>query len=220
MKQTVQVIGLILTCASIYAICNIELSWFWSIPVKYNPENINRVLLNLSYSYLAGYLFYLLVTEVPYLQRNRKFRKIITEKYKILKYQIESNIQAFGSNKANLLNTITLKELKDLIQNVNITDVAFQAKEVDYKTSILELLNVSRNTIIHTCHEILNVYKDYLTESEVVTIEKICSAQYFNFIYEPTPHCISKLTQLYYYNSKDEIATLLYTVIELVRELK
>ena len=220
MKRTVQVIGWVLTFASIYAICNIELDWFWSIPVRYNPENINRVLLNLSYSYLAGYLFYLLVTEIPYWQRNREFRKIITEKYKILKYQIESNIQAFGSNKTNLLNTITLKELTDLIQNVNITDVAFQAKEVDYKTNILVLLNGSRNTIIHTCHEILNVYKDYLTESEVVTIEKICSAQYFNFIYEPNPHSISKLTQLYYYKSKDEIANLLYEVIELVRKLK
>ena len=96
----------------------------------------------------------------------------------------------------------------------------YKAKEVDYKTNILVLLNGSRNTIIHTCHEILNVYKDYLTESEVVTIEKISSAQSFNFIYEPNPHSISKLTQLYYYNSKDEIANLLYEVIELVRKLK
>lgn len=220
MKRTVQVIGWVLTFASIYAICNIELDWFWSIPVKYNPENINRVLLNLSYSYLAGYLFYLLVTEIPYWQRERKFRQIIVSKYKILEYQIESNIQAFGTNKSNLVDNITLNELSYLVHNKEITDTAFQAKEVDYKMSILELLNFSRNTIIQTCHAVLNIYKDYLTASEITTIENILSSQYFNFIYEPKPNCISQLTQLYYHESKDEIANLLYAVIELVRKLK
>lgn len=218
--RIVQVISLLLLAVSAYTICNIELDWFWGISVKYNPEHVNRILLNLSYSYLAGYLFYLLVTQIPYLQRSKKFRKIIVTKYEILKYQIESNIQAFGANKTNVLNTITLNELTDLIQSKEITDVAHQAKEIDYKTSILILLNRSRNTIIQTCHDILNIYKDYLTESEVMTIEKIRTSQYFNFIYEPNPQNISQTTRNYYYESKDEMAKLLYGVIELVRKLK
>ena len=218
--RIVQVISLLLLIVSVYAICNIELDWFWSIPVKYNPEHVNRILLNLSYSYLAGYLFYLLVTQIPYLQRSKKFRKIIVAKYEILNYQIESNIQAFGANKTNVLNTITLNELTDLIQSKEITDVAHQAKEIDYKTSILILLNRSLNTIIQTCHEILNIYKDYLTESEVMTIEKIRTSQYFDFIYEPNPQNISQTTLNYYHESKDEVAKLLYGVIELVRKLK
>ena len=97
MKRTVQVIGWVLTFASIYAICNIELDWFWSIPVRYNPENINRVLLNLSYSYLAGYIFYLLVTEIPYLHRKQRFCKLLSKKYDSLKNQIETHIQAFDT---------------------------------------------------------------------------------------------------------------------------
>ena len=54
-----------LTIACIYLICHIGLGWFFPIGTSDNFEKINNVLINLSYSYMAGFTFYLLVEYFP-----------------------------------------------------------------------------------------------------------------------------------------------------------
>ncbi len=47
----------IITGVSLYIIFCVGLGWFWTIGESENYEKINQVLLNLSYSYIAGWFF-------------------------------------------------------------------------------------------------------------------------------------------------------------------
>lgn len=47
-----------------------------------NAKDVNNVLLNLSYSYLAGGIFYLFTSTLPRFQKSRRYRSIINEKEK------------------------------------------------------------------------------------------------------------------------------------------
>ena len=220
MKRIVQVIGWVLTFASIYAICNIELDWFWSIPVKYNPENINRVLLNLSYSYLAGYLFYLLVTEIPYWQRKRRFRKTISHKYDDIRLQIESNIQAFDTIKYYHLNKITRNELRKIVTKRDLTDNTFYANECEITQSILDFTNRSKEKVEEIAYELLNVYKDYLSDNEIETIENIIHSSYFNLIDFKRTDKLTPKNKAFFNSHKEDLSDSLYEVIEHTRKLK
>ena len=50
-----------------------------------NANAKNEVMLNLSYSYLAGAIFYFFVTWLPYRLRSQKMRPFINDKKKIIK---------------------------------------------------------------------------------------------------------------------------------------
>lgn len=220
MKRTVQVICWAFTFVSIYAICNIELDWFWSIPVKYNPENINRVLLNLSYSYLAGYLFYLLVTEIPYRQRKRRFHKTISHKYDDIRLQIESNIQAFDTIKYYHLNKITRNELRKIVTKRNLTDNTFYADECGITQSVIDFINRSKEKIEEVAYELLNVYKDYLSEDEIETIENIIHSSYFNLTDFKRNDKLTSKNKDFFNSLKEDLSDSLYEVIENTRKLK
>ena len=220
MKRIVQIIGWVLTFASIYAICNIELDWFWSIPVKYNPENINRVLLNLSYSYLAGYIFYLLVTEIPYLHRKQRFCKLLSKKYDSLKNQIETHIQAFDTKEHYHLDKITRDELYNMIVQRDLCDNTFYANECGITQSIIRYINKSKEIILDICYDILNIYKEYLSDNQIETIESIIHSAYFNLIdFKETDKLTPKNKEMLNFGKKN-LSDSLYEVIELVRKLK
>jgi len=56
-------IGITLICT--YIICHVGLGLFLPIGTSDNSEKINDVLINLSYSYMAGFVFYMLVVYFP-----------------------------------------------------------------------------------------------------------------------------------------------------------
>lgn len=230
-----RIILYILTGIAIYIVLNVELGLLWSIPVNFNPDKINRALLNLSYSYLAGYIFYLVVTWLPFCTRKRKFREIISSKYGMIKTQIESNIQAFDTTENYHLEIISLDELQTLVSKKNITDLSFYAEQTLIKQSIIQLLGASKTETLKLCHSILVDYKEYLSVNEVVLLEEIIAADYFKIIDSPpywitqTPKYIEQsgiqntgvVTSLKeaYKQYQEELAKELYEVIKLVRKL-
>ena len=59
--KIINLILCLLTLCAGYIILTVGLGWFWTIGSFENADRINQVLLNLSYSYIAGWIFYLLV---------------------------------------------------------------------------------------------------------------------------------------------------------------
>lgn len=56
---------LAITGISLYILFCVGLGWFWTIGSSTNYERINQVLLNLSYSYIAGLIFYIFIEYIP-----------------------------------------------------------------------------------------------------------------------------------------------------------
>ena len=63
-----RILNIILTTVTlfcIYIICYVGLGWLWALGIDENYERINQVLLNLSYSYIAAFIFYILIEYIP-----------------------------------------------------------------------------------------------------------------------------------------------------------
>lgn len=65
MNKIAKIFLWLITGISIYIFFCIGLGWFWTIGSSENHERINQVLLNLSYSYIAGLIFYILIEFIP-----------------------------------------------------------------------------------------------------------------------------------------------------------
>lgn len=73
-------IGITILC--LYVIGCVGLEIFPTLGYSGKANSINSVGLNLSYSFIAGWIFYLLVSYFPYKQRKSKLQKIINGKLK------------------------------------------------------------------------------------------------------------------------------------------
>lgn len=171
----------ILTFASLYIICCIGLGWFYKFGSFENASKYNTVLLNLSYSYIAGYIFYVLITYLPFCLRKSKIRTIIKHKKVEMVKQVESNIQAFYTKEISNPLDIDADDLKKQILNSNMYDRSFYGKEIGIQSSIITLLKESRKVMLLLCEQIL-IYHDYMSEVEILLIEEIREAPFYRII--------------------------------------
>ena len=82
---------IIITAVCLYAIGYIGLDWFVPLASVDNPERINTVLINLSYSYIAGLIFYLLTTSFPRYVFAHKMKKPLQIKVKTILGKIDDS---------------------------------------------------------------------------------------------------------------------------------
>jgi len=85
---------------------------FYSIFSNEFAFKLNQVLLNLSYSYIAGVIMYLLISYLPDLQKKRRINSIIKSDLELLVKEL--NIFIFYINKQY----VNVKDIK----NIKITD--------------------------------------------------------------------------------------------------
>lgn len=182
MNKLISVIIIIITLLCIYSIGYIELDWFLHIGVSENYYKINKVILNLSYSYLAGLIFYVLTSYCPYIVKRNKMRVTISEKIKrIIGRLNESAKSVFPIQEYNNLN---LTE-DNLVQQFSSVSISMHCNNTYaycvYKMSVLNYLKSQRDNIIKIIDGIL-VYKEYLSANQLKTIENIKDCNYFTLL--------------------------------------
>ena len=85
MNRIVNACLVILSLLCLYAIVTIKLGWFWTIGVAKNYVQINEIIINLSYSYIAGIVVYLLTIVLPVYFEKKRLRPVINEKINDIK---------------------------------------------------------------------------------------------------------------------------------------
>lgn len=172
------IIGII-TIVCLYAIGYIGLDWFVPLGYAENPERINTVLINLSYSYIAGLIFYLLTTSLPRYVFAHKMKKPIRSKAKTMLGKIDDSAKcAFPMPTWNSL-TITEDGLKNQFSSISLCKTASAyAITGTPSISIIDHQKIQRNEILQIARDILE-YKEYLTPKQLELIERIREASYF-----------------------------------------
>ena len=97
MRNISNLILVILTVISFYVILYVGLGFGWPVGTSENYERINKVLENLSYSYLAGCIFYVLTVSVPYRLRRHKLDKVLHSKISIIVGKLQDSKQCVRS---------------------------------------------------------------------------------------------------------------------------
>lgn len=209
----------IIAFISIYTIGCVGLEVLPTLGTTETPILINSVLLNLSYSYFAGLIFYLLVTHYPFYLQRKKFSPIIKSKINDLYNQVEATIQTFETKEVKgIVDTITFEDLKKVIEKNSMYSNSFYANTVGYQMNNFQFLVETKNNFF-TIIERLLIYKDYLSINQIVSIEKIRDSSFFHLtkVYEST-----SLAILYYNSSqfKEELAKELFNIILYMRKIK
>ena len=114
----------------LYIIFKFGLGWFCGIGSSENSENINQVLINLSYSYIAGLIFYLLTNSIPRYYTQQKMTPIVNTKIAEIYENIESCIQTFKKNETkNLISSSNPNAITTMIESEDILDTSYYFKD-------------------------------------------------------------------------------------------
>jgi len=210
---------LITTLISLYIIFCVGLDWFWTIGNSPNADKINLVLINLSYSYIAGFIFYILVSDLPYRLKIEKLKPVIKSKINDLYNQINACAQTFETEEINnIIEDLTLEELTMKINNNDMYNNSFYATMFGLQRNNFEFLNDTKENVFNIIDSLLR-YKEYMKTEQVLTTEKIKDSDFFQLVkvYQDTPN-----TRSFYSNPqfKNALANDLYEVIKFVKKLK
>lgn len=143
-----------------------------------NAEARNEVLLNMSYSYLAGAIFYFFVTWLPYKVRAKKMRPFIEEKKKVIKQKMDDCAIATIPT-AIIVKKKTGKE--ELINHLEATSLLTTPTYMSLLVSgstIHEHWLRQREDIKNAIKDTLE-FKEYLTDKELVVLGQIQDCQFF-----------------------------------------
>lgn len=200
--------------ACIYAILTIKLDLFWKFGEWQKADNINDIIVNLSYSILAAVIFYVFIDIVPYYTKKRKMRQVLRTKIDRIKQDLNSAKNAIYLPPFTEVAKTRDEYITDFA-NKNLYD-AYCLGIYGFK-NIREYLEYNRTQIRNSILEILS-YSDFLTEKEVKTLADINSSLYINeYLFIKDFEMIQIQPDLY--NNQKEIGESIYNINELIKKI-
>ena len=172
-------IGLAIVSIFLILIIGLEAKFLWTELDDPNlADNINKVLLNISYSYITGFLVYLLTVLLPHALRRKKIKSILETKFETIKSKINASVMSIYLIEAEE-KTIPAKDLfiKEFVAQ-NITDKKYKLKP-GLDLTLFESLVKERKDIERKISEIIE-YHNYLSTDSLTLIERIRDSEYFS----------------------------------------
>ena len=142
-------------------------------------DQINIVIVNLSCSYISGYLVYFLTVLLPIKNKKEKIAPIINEKLR----KIENSFEIVMTSFFSVLIPKSLACNKDLfiskIERTPLHSTYTEESEIIKRKSLLEILCSCRDDVKRSIDEIL-IYREYISLDEIQLLE---SMKYSNCFY-------------------------------------
>ena len=156
---------------SLYAIIQIKFELFFWVRYSDNAEPINDLILNLSYSYIAACLFYILTVKLPYWDMKEKCKSALKKKVRL----IESNYKACAESvlpfPKNLPDDVSKEDLVSFFKAVSYFELC-RLQIIGYKISVINYISIKHKENIYLAKDLLE-YKAWLNSDTIVEIEKI-----------------------------------------------
>lgn len=181
MNKLINFFLLLVTVICLYTIFSVGLEVIGKIGKSDNYENINNVALNLSYSYIAGLIFYFFISYLPHTQTKKKLKPTINSKIEYLSDLIKSFVQTFESQENKLsLKAINPNYVEKLILNKSVLENSYYSVMGRVMTN-QEFLNGHKQNIENLIKKILG-YKEYLSSDQVLYLEEIRESKFFHLL--------------------------------------
>ncbi|MBR4325862.1 MAG: hypothetical protein IKP73_10095 [Bacteroidales bacterium] len=145
-----------------------------------NAESINDVLLNLSYSYLAGCIFYILTSYLPMYHKRKKMRIIIDSKLKqILGILEDCKKSVLSGDEYQAVETLSDELFLERIKTNRLSNVCALCRA--FNMNIGQYLR-SQKEQIQAIIVNLNYYQDCMGVDEILGIAKLNDSRYFELL--------------------------------------
>lgn len=157
-----QIIAKLFLFFSVVCIMIIELTDLRPFGVAYNADGINRIILTLSYSYTAAYLFYFLHDWLPMRYRRRIAQNYVEREMRQLKELLRlcmlllypfSSISETDLSKDKFMEIVGRKDL--------------MAPSIIGSKSIIEQLNIYKKDITDISESLMSSYNDAMSDKEI-----------------------------------------------------
>ena len=174
----------VLAIASIFIIIIVGLditSLKHTINDKDFADNMNKVLLNISYSYITGYLVYSLSVLLPHYFNKKKIRGVVEQKYETIKGKLKDSIRCvYPMTKWNDDIYSSKESLLNQFENTSV----FQSssyKPAGMNLTVIELLKGQGSNIDNIIGQLIE-YRDFLSPESMVFLEGIRESAYFKYL--------------------------------------
>lgn len=180
----IDIILLIVLLLALWAILSIQLKVIPVITVGWQQDTIaswNTVFLNLSYSYIAALIFYGLTTRLPVYRRKMKLKPVIQKRISEIGREIYNILLEFARETGynheyrNITDTDAIMRSKDWMA-IMPSVLRFQNIKVTY----LNFLKAEAKAIKDKISDVIQKYKDEMTEEQLVALEALAHAQFFH----------------------------------------
>lgn len=203
-------LGFILLLFSLASICVIKLTeWRFNVSINKHCE-INEIIVNISYSYIAAFIFHLVVNEFPKKQRENIMRRKVNAYMKIIRSSIRNCIMSINAFRLDdKISVPTKEEFVKSFSEMKLTQNSF------YITSI----NRIRSEIKLKVEQIL-VIQDCLSDKELDVLLSINDSLFLTEDIRPTEYinagdCEHEIPG----SNQKEIGKSIYRINELINSI-
>ncbi|WP_071146702.1 hypothetical protein [Bacteroides ihuae] len=204
MKLIVNIVIILITILALIIIVVIgldvqNLKWGSSA----NAQDINSILINLSYSYIAGAIFYFLVTTIPFYLRRKKINIVIKDRLNIISASTQTIIFAYDPSSINFtleqiekidLDRVNEEELLNLFKRSTVFNISNVARQVlpQANSTIFFTVKQLLQKIDKTIEETLSYYFNYLSEEQIILLNKVKNSEFKNMISSSTDDILNR----------------------------
>jgi len=160
--------SLVVICLCIVVYVNFEISII-GFPSTY-AKAFNNLYANISYSFLAGYIFYLLTIKLPNAIKKDKASVFLKEKYNIIHCNILEVLKNYSYNKDII--SISKEEYEKLFKDKSVFEEGIRYNSQFKKRLVIDSYDNLAKEIIKTIPDIL-IHKEYLSFDVVTELEKM-----------------------------------------------
>lgn len=168
--------------ASLITIVAIKLNFV--ICMSDYAEIINDMLVNLSYSYIAAYLFYLMTNRLPVVVRKRKIMPVIQNRVEeigrrsiynvLLEFSRDSELNADYKHIDGTMDVLASKIWTD--------DMPAVQRQFGYRIDYLHYVRLQCDDLKERVAVLLNRYKEEMTEEQIKALEEMNGLYIFRLV--------------------------------------
>ena len=158
--------------ACLYAILQIKLDFAFWIGNSERADAYNEILTNLSYSYLAGFIFFLLTVTLPHWKMKTKVRKALEGKANAIRSNYKACVESVVPFPKAVQPTITKGEAIENFKAVSYQQPCRLTAIQNANVSIVVYIKLKHDENKRLATELLE-YKSWLSSETIAKIEEV-----------------------------------------------
>ena len=214
-KLSNYLVGL-LALVCLYAIFQIKFDFAFWICSSERACDYNEIIMNLSYSYLAGYLFFLLTVTLPHLKMRAKVKKALEGKVNQIATNYWACIESVVPFPMGLTRNQTKEDVVMMFKEASSLQLC-RLSSVGVNVSVAEYIKTKQKENKKIATELLE-YKSWLSSETIAQIEKIRNANLMSVVISMTNPVLQE--SLDNEGSRGVLASEVYDIWEVAKGIK
>lgn len=206
----------IIALVCLYAILQIKLGFAFWIGSCERAYEYNEIIINLSYSYLAGFIFFLLTVTLPHEKMRAKVKKALEGKVNLIATNYWACIESVVPFPKGLTRNQTKEDVVMMFKEASSLQLC-RLSSVGVNVSVAEYIKAKHKENKELATELLE-YKPWLSSETIAQIEKIRNANLMSVVISMTNPVLQE--SLDNEGSRGVLASEVYDMWEVAKEIK